>query len=39
MGFEAELKNNKTINVTYDRYDGSENMFMNTLSINFRKRF
>ena len=39
LGFEAKLKNNKKINLTYDRYDASENMFMNTLSINFRKTF
>ena len=39
LGFEAKLKNNKTINLIYDRYDATESMFMNTLSINFRKTF
>ena len=39
LGFEAKLKNNKTINFIYDRYDASEIIFMNTFSINFRKIF
>ena len=39
MGMEAQYENNLNISLSYDRFDGSNSVFMNTISINLRKIF
>ena len=39
MGIEVQYENNLNISLSYDRFDGSNSVFMNTISINLRKIF
>ena len=39
LGLGAQLENNLTINISYDHYRNSDEAFMNSFTINFRKLF